>query len=871
MSPKSWIDFLLELALKERFQDEVIGDLHEWFHLQQKDGDGRALHWRYAWSALKSLKSYQLKRVSNLLITLIDLTMISNYIKLGVRSLLKNRRFTLINMLGLGSAFCTVVFIYAYVAFELSFDQYHHQVDNIYKVLSRDLVQDARSRSTPTPLKNAFQGMFGEELTFARFGQDPVFVELEDAKFYEEHFYWADAEVFSVFDLPFLYGDPRTALREPNTVVISEELSKKYFGEDVDPVGKSLPVKVFDSNVELTLRIDGVMRQLPANTDLPFDALGSMANALDMYSRFAESWGFNWLHTFVLVPDKQVVSEISKGMPNLITNALGEQFRDRLSFELQPLAQMHLHSSGVRRSGIDGDIRDVRVFALVGIFIIIIATMNYINLTSSRIPRRSREVAVRKVHGAGRNHIIRQLVTELLVLSGASFLIALVVVLLLWPFFTGLAGKEIDAGILLSLEFFGLILVVFSVSGLLAGLYPAMVMAAISPLQGLQGEVVKRKKQSLRGVLVTLQFAISIFLLICTGVVFDQLRYMVNANLGIEASQLINIKVEDRSLQQKIETLRDQLGTVSGVEAVALSGEELPSLMNNTWGFSWDAISAKERHGIHIVAVDEGFFQTVQLKLKAGQNFFKPYRVDSSRSVVLNSAAWNLITTDKKVGMEVTIGGHSREVIGVTEDYHFRSLHEGMEPIVFMISRPGLRISPDNIFVRVAGQNMIENISLIENKWEQLAPGAAFDFHFVDRRYEGLYAKEQRFLKLFGIFSSLSIIIACLGLLGVVLYVVSEKMKEISIRKVLGSSVSQIGVLIGRQFGIFISLGALLAVPVAIYALRRWLQQFAYDVGISTWIVAGALVLAFLIALVTIGSNLVSALQSNPVKYLRDE
>ncbi len=866
---KSWVEHFLQFVLKGRFQDEVIGDLHEWYELESEKGRTTLLFIRYTWIVLRSLKPYQLKRGSELLWTITDFDMIGIDLKLGLRTLLKHSRFTMINALGLTSAFCTVIFIYAYVGFEQSYDRHHTNIDQIYRVLTWN--EGSRHRSTPTPLKKAFQSAFGEELTFARFGQDPVFLSHGEARFYEEDFYWGDAELFEVFDLPLKYGNASEVLRSPNTIVLTEEVSDRLFGEGVNPIGRRLEVKVYDSNAELTMRIDGVLETLPTPTDLPFRALGSISNALDMYSQFSESWGFQWLHTYVMFPDVHLKQRVEEGLPDLISTHRGEDQRGRTSYVFQPLKDVHLHSADIARSHVDGDIANVRIFLVVGFLVFLIAAINYLNLTLARVPRRAHDTSVRKIHGAFPWQLARQLILESALLTAFCFLVALGVVILLWPVYLELVGKEVPLNSLFTMRFCLTALLVVLGTCLVAAIYPALVLSRMAPLMGLKSEASTNRRRNLRFLLVTFQFGISMFLLVSTGVIFGQLRYMINAELGLETSHLVDIKVEDRDLQSQIELLREEMGRLAVVESACISGEGLPSLMNNTWGFSWDAISEEEKHGIQIVAVDPGFFATVGLPLIEGKTFEKAYAQDSSRSVILNRTAWEKISMNRQLGMTVKIGGKERSVIGVAEDYHFRSFRSPHEPVAFLITRPGLRISPDHIFIKLRGENVMENLAQIEDLWERMAPGATFDLQFVDGAYQALYEKDQRFVKLFGLFAGLSILISCLGLLGVMLYVLSDKMKELSIRKVLGSSPLALIMLLGRQLGLMVLLGTILGIPVAIWSLRRWLEQFAFNAGIDPTVIIGAFVLTLLVACLTVANNVLKAITNNPVRYLRDE
>lgn len=870
-TPPIWVDRLLDAVLKERFADETIGDLHEWYELRQETQSKLQLTYYYYLSVVKALRFYKLKKIKELLILVTEIMMVNNNIKLSIRSLINNRFFTVINLIGLSVSLASFLFIYAYLSYELSYDDFHTNKDKIYRVLNASEETPIRGRPTPTPLAPTFNSYFPNEVTFARFGQDPVFLQIGDNKFYEEEFYWGDPTIFSVFDLPFLYGSATTALTEPNTIVLTQEKSEAYFGKGVDPVGKILPVKVYDSNAKLLMKVVGVMKKIPTNTELPFELIGSMSNALELYAQFNNHWGFLWLHTYAYVPNDSDLKRIVNHIPVMRKEVMASQVSNHHTFEFQPLDEVHLYSNDVLGAHTSGNINYVITFTIIGIFIILIATINYLNLMGARINKRRGEVGVRKVLGANKSQLFSQFLTESNITIVISLLIALVVVGMLFNQFTTFIGKPIPLDIFFNWYTVGLIALLVLICGAVSGIYPAMILTTLKLEVSVNNHKRVKRRNSFQKALVTFQFAISVFLIISTFIIFQQVQYMTQTNLGFNKEQLVSIKVEDRLLQDKIKLIRDEMANVTGVEAITISGESLPSEMNNTWDIWWEGLPKGESRPIHMVSVDPEFFDVLEIPIRQGTGFGEQHASDSANFIVLNQTAADLLNSPDPILQKVEIGGSKRTIIGVAEDHYYQSMQSEISPVAFLIIPSGDRISPDNIIVRLNTDQIFESISGLENTWKKFSETDYFSFHFVDETFQNIYDSENQFLNLFVIFAIISIVISCLGLYGVVLFTTEEKSKEISIRKVLGSSTSQIMMLISKKFLVLIFIGFIVGAPLAIYFSNDWLQQFPYRIDIGVLIILTSAGLVFLISALTIGLNTFKAAVSNPVDYLRNE
>ncbi len=868
--PPRWIDVVLEYFLKDRFLDEVLGDLHEWYYWKQETYSTGRLKRMYCWNVFRALRIHQLKRVKNLLINLMDNTMLNNNLKVGIRSLFQNRFFTVINVFGLTLSLVSFMLIYAFVQYEKSFNDFHPKKDQLYRVLRKNTTTGERERPLPSPLSKAFLQDFEGTMEFARFGQDPVFVKLEENRFYEADFYWGDASVLKIFDLPFVYGNPDAALEQKNTVVLTRTISEKYFGEGVNPVGRALPIKIYDGNVDMQMRVDGVIEDLPSNSDLPFQLLASMNSVDELYSQFLDEWWLSWLHVYVQIPDKTSLARIQAAVPQILERELGEDMASQMTFEFQPLSEVHLYSEDVAASVTEGSIRQVVILSVIGVFILLIASINYLNLISARMSRRSKEVGVRRVMGARSGQIMGQFFTESALAVLLSFLLAIGLTGGLWSMFNEMLDREMPISLLTSWEsIFQLITVVIAVVAL-SGLYPAWLAGSIR-LKGLvDKQVASRGKRWLQKSLVTFQFGVTVFLVVSSVLIFRQVRYMSEKDLGFNKDLLVSVKVEDKALQQKINVIKGVMQEVPGVLQATASGESLPSDMNNGAEMYWGELG-DEHHFVYIVSVDELFFNTLNISFIEGQNFTPTSDASLSGPIILNAAAASLLKEESNIGRSIRLIDHQRSVVGVVEDYHYKSLKNKVQPIVFVYGAPGFRESPDNIILRLSGQQIADTMGELKHIWDTFSSDEIFTYHFVDDTFASLYSSDRRFLKLFSLFTFLSIVISCLGLYGIVLFATEERSKEISIRKVLGSSVIQVTALVSRRFMLLIALGLLLGLPTALFFIDNWLIQFSYRLTPEPVYVVMAILMVIFIAGLTIGLNTVKAARANPVKYLRDE
>jgi len=796
--------------------------------------------------------------------------MLKNYFKIALRTLRRYRGYSLINVGGLALGMACCLLILLYVSDELRFDRFHEKADQIYRIERLDLERGTAGNNTAYPVAPAFEAAFPEIIHTVRMGRDPVQVTREDVSFREERFYWTDSTLFDVFSFSLLRGDPRTALAKTNAVVITEAMAQKYFGTD-DPLGQILTVKVYDGNRVLPLEVTGVLENVPDHAHLQFDFLASMATGIDIYRRFETMWGLSWVKTYVLLPEGYPTDGIAERIPALLDQYYGEGTSDRMAMHLQPLTRIHLYSKA--GSDTPGDIAYVYLFASIALFILLLACINFMNLATARSAQRSKEVGMRKVLGAYRAQLAGQFMGESIMLAGLALLLALVVVAGLLPFFNDLTGKNLTLDVLgngfFLLSLGGLALGV----GVVAGSYPALFLSGFLPVEALKGRSAGRSGHAalLRKSLVVFQFSISIVLLIGTVVVHRQMSFLQASNLGFDQAQLLIIPVEDRSVQANMEPLKAALGQQAGVQQIAMASEALPSRMNNSWGVRWEDVPEEEAVTMHVVAVDYDFFEMLGTTFVEGRNFAEAFATDATAGFILNEAAAKTIGWQKADGKALNVGGREGVVVGVVEDFHYQSFHREIAPVVYLMLPGTFRASPDNFIVRIAGSNVSGTLAGLKATWEQFSPEQPFEEVFVDQAFASLYQAEQRFTQLFNAFTLLAVVVACLGLLGLSSFMAERRTKEMGVRKVLGASTQRLMLLLSKEFIQLVLVAFVVAMPLAYFAMLRWLEEFAYRVELSWWMFLLAGLAALVIAWLTVGYHAMKVALADPVKALRYE
>jgi putative ABC transport system permease protein len=803
--------------------------------------------------------------------------MLKNYIKIAWRNLLRSRIFSIINIAGLALGLTTCILIVLYVVDEISYDRFHENASRIYRVnedlkLGDNAVQYAVAMA---PLAQTLIKDFPEVENAARLLKTSLSIKKGEKFLIENDAVFADPSVFDVFTIPLIHGSKASALTEPNTIVLSQSSALRYFNK-VNIVGQSLTIPGFG-----IFKITGVIEDIPRQSHFKADFMMSMSTWRDSRST---GWLQSNYNTYVLLRKGASPKQLESKFPQLLKDKSGaemqqavgmdvDQFEKKGNFfrlNLMPLTAIHLHSNMTGELGANGTVQYVYIFSAIALFILLIACFNFINLSTARSSNRAREVGVRKVLGSPRRLLIGQFLTESILVTSAATVIAVIATLILLPAFNTFSGKEIA----INTDTFGwfilALIVTILVVGFIAGAYPALFLSRFQPVEVLKGKLATGFKGSkLRSFLVVFQFSISVFLIIGTLVVYNQLRYIQSRDLGYNRNQVLVIK-NAFALKDQAQAFKQEIKKLTGVVNVTLSGFLPVSGNRGTDVFFKDATKdPKQSMFPQIWRIDEDYVKTLDMKIVAGRNFSSQMGTDSSAIIINESAARFLGFTDPlnkilyRADNEVI---KPFTIIGVVKDFNFNSLRENISPVVMHLNKDN-----GSLAIRVQGSNLPALINQIKNTWDKLAPATQLEYSFMDADFEATYRTEQRMGQLFIIFTTLAIIIACLGLFGLSAYAAEQRTREIGIRKVLGASIPVLVKMLSVDFIKLVIIAILIATPLAWFIMQNWLQDFAYRISIAWWILAVAAVTAILIALVTIGFQALKAALTNPVKSLRTE
>jgi putative ABC transport system permease protein len=802
--------------------------------------------------------------------------MIRNYIKTAYRSLLKNKGFTFLNVFGLSVGLATCLLIVFYVTDELGFDRFNTKADRIYRMsIDAKLNGNAGIYATAeVPWKDILQSRFPQVEKVARFiNKDGLF--LSPQKFYvkkdnsnilEKNVVFTESSLFDVFTLPMVDGSPQNSLDAPNEAVITESMAKKYFGK-TNVVGRTLTIN--DSN---TYKITGVIKDIPAQSHFHYDFFLSFSSRRE--SR-ATGWGYAGLHQYLLLKPGTNIKQLEKALTDIdINNSFNPSTwkagDNHLKVFLKPLADIHLRDSDAQYPlEKEGNIQYIYIFSLVAIFILLIACVNFMNLSTARSANRAKEVGVRKVLGSSRNYLVAQFLTESILVTLVSAIIAVLLAWGLLPLFNQLADKQLTVTGQTIAWLVPSMAVIVLVVGFLAGSYPAFFLSAFQPINVLKGKLSAGFKGGfLRSFLVVFQFSISIFLIIGTLVIYNQLKYISNKDLGFDRSEVLVIK-NTNVLGNQAGILRDELKQLPGVVDATISSYQPTGDEDLKTGlFPHQKIDIKEDVLTEFWSVDENFIHTMGLHLLKGRNFRKDMGSDTA-GIIVNEAFARKFGQPDPLNKDVyrySVGLQQFHIIGVVKDFNFASLKDNIGPLAMVYGNDNGAIS-----VKMHTSNLTALMSQIEDKWKGMSPNQAFGYSFMDQDFDATYRVEQRFGSMFISFSALAIIIACLGLFGLAAYAAEQRNKEIGIRKVLGAGISTIVSMLSMDFIKLVFIAIVIASPLAWWAMNKWLEGFAYRVAFHWYLLAIGGATAVLIAFVTISFQSIKAALANPVDSLRSE
>jgi putative ABC transport system permease protein len=792
--------------------------------------------------------------------------MLQNHLKIALRNMTRQRGFALINLAGLTIGLTVCFLIFMWVSDELSYDKFHAKSERVYRPLWEAKYGDNEWKIPliPVPVAPTLKQEFPEVEGYTHFVQGGFNVKKGDDYVREDRVYYVDDGFFDVFTVEFVDGNAATALEAPDAVVLTEEMAAKYF-PDQDPIGKTI-----ESNDGNLYRVTGVAKGFPKQSHFHFDFLAS-SESLEFIERRKDQWGSATVYSYItLRPDADVAALEAKWQNYVKENITDAEFRasgNYSRFPLQPLEEIHLQSNLEYELEANGKLSYVYLFSVIAFIILILACINFVNLSTARSLMRAREVGVRKVLGSRRGQLIRQFFAESFVYVLISVIGAAILARAVLPAFNNLAGKEMQLNFLSDPMVLAILAGLTIVVTLLAGSFPALFMSSFSPATVLKGEVTKSGGTDwLRKGLVVAQFCISTGLIIGTLVVMQQLQFLQHQNLGFDKEHVIVIDRAE-ALGDQYLTFLNELASIPSVETTA-AAQGLPSKGFDSTIFEPEQPANYETTSLAYAFVDENYVDVLQLNMLEGRNFSMDFASDSS-AFIINEAAAEKLGWDEPLGKELNYGNGfvKGPVIGVVEDYHFRSLHHEVEPMILIMGKWNL----PHIAVRVQPGDIAESVDAISALWKEFLPNSPFQYSFLDEDYQQLYESEQRMSSVFIIFAILAIFIACLGLLGLAAYVAERRTKEIGIRKVLGASIPDIIAMLSKDFLVLVLIATLIAFPLAWWGMSNWLDNFAYRTDLNWWIFAIAGLAMIVIALLTVASQAIKAAFTNPIESLRDE
>ena len=812
--------------------------------------------------------------------------MLKNYFKIAWRNLLKNKTFSVINIAGLASGIACFILIALYVANELSYDRYNEKANRIYRVNSdlRFGGNDLHLAVTSDPMGATLKKDYPQVEEYVRFYNSDGYrmVKKGNEYIHEDNVCHADSTLFDVFTLPLIAGDPKKALTEPKTVVITESIAKKYFGT-TEVIGKNIET---DEKKSTLYKITAVIKDIPGNSHFKFDFIFSMHNVDYQFGNYLS----NNFQTYILLKPGTNYKAFEKNFKQVIDKYILPQAKqymnigsmdefakagNKLEYSLMPLTAIHLYSDRFPELGVNGNIQYVYIFSAVALFVLLLACINFMNLSTARSSGRAKEVGIRKVLGTERKSLVKQFLTESTLTAFISTTIAIVIVWLCLSWFNNLSGKQLVITEIFQPKYLFFLLALPVVVGLLAGGYPAFYLSSFKPIAVLKGKInAGFKKSMLRNVLVVFQFATSIVLIVGTIVVYRQLNYIQTKKLGFNKEQVLIINGTG-GLGNNNEAFKNEVSKLSGVTASAYAGF-LPiansNRNDNTYSTS-PVMDSKNGFNMQTWMADYDYMNVMGMELVKGRNFSKDFGTDTS-ALIINESLAKLLGFDDPVGKKLytyfqdQMGNRlvTYNIIAVVKNFHFESLRQNIGPLCFRLGKPdwvtAFKVNTGDI------QGLVKNV---ESKWKSFSPAMPFSYQFLDEAFDNMYKVEQRTGKLGLSLAIIAILIACLGLFGLATYMAEQRIKEIGVRKVLGASVGNITTMLSKDFVKLVLIATVIAVPVAWWAMHKWLQDFAYRVDISWWVFAVAGIIALLIAVLTVSSQAIKAAVSNPVKSLRTE
>ena len=883
-TPPRWADRFLSWYCSDHFLEEIQGDLHERFYKSCEKRGPTVAKRQFIIQVFRFMRPFRIKKLEEWNIPQMNPAMFNHYLKIAWRNLINRRGFALGNIVGLGLGMAACMLILLYVSQETSYDRFHTHAENLYR-LNHQSFRNGKWRP-----ESIFSGFAIGPLMEQNLPEVENFTRIhpwynlgllayedeqgQEHSWFEQKGLYVDPAFLQMFDFQLLQGSRVHALEERNTMLITAAMARKYFGTTDDVIGKVVEVSAV--RIQEKYRIVGVLEDIPVNTHFDFEFLMPLADLLDT-EQYKNNDGWGWYNFYTYVQLKQGVDTTNfqtkaeqSIKPFLTDNRFGAE--DRFVPCLYPVTDIHLYSSDAEEFKPGGNADSVSFFMLIAVLIMIIAWINYINLSTARAMERSFEIGIRKTIGAQRGQLIRQFLLESLFLNILGGILAIAITMALLPFLNELTGKSLSLDLSYNTGLWAILLLSFLLGALLSGLYPAFVLSAFRPVSVLKGGEKMTSGLSLRKVLVVFQFAASVGLIAGTYTVYRQINYMKSQDLGMQLDQVLvmqgpRIFEEGIDSQTRMKSLKNELRTINHIKHISGAGA-IPG-----GGYQWGTGVRKlgqpeaEEEQVSVVWVDNEFLDTYGMKLIAGRNFLPDY---SERGVLINETTVRLCelgSADQAINERLNLNGDTLLIAGVLQDYGWNSLRQAHSPIILMQSPR----ASNKICIKLETTNLPETLDKIEEAYTSVFPGNPFEYYFQDEFFDRQYGEDQRFGSVFGLFTILALLVACLGLLGLASFTASLRQKEIGIRKVIGANLNQLVLLLSKDFMILVGIAIVIGLPVSWWLTSSWLETFPFRISLGGWFFVVPAVLVSLIALLTIGYRTVRTAMVNPADVLRGD
>lgn len=869
--PPAWANRFLEWFCAPELLEEVQGDIYELFERREQTGAVKKARWLFVWDVLRFFNLSTILGDGGRFTLNPFFAMYRNYIKITLRNIKKHKSHAFINIMGLAIGLAACLLIALFIQNELSFDGFHSKKDQVYRlceVQTWEGIIPQRVALSMYPMGPTITADYPEVEAFTRLiSWTEVPLEYEDKKIFIDKLYDVDSNFFEIFDFELLHGDPKTALKEPNSMLITEETALKYF-EDPYAIGKQFLVRGGDT---IHFNITGILKNIPDQSHLQFDGLVSISSFPEMEERNRDRWGNNWLVTYLKMVPGADIKALEEKFPDYLTKYMGEDATEGYQLFLQSLSEVHLGSTDITHDyqnvqKFDGQY--ITTFSLLALFVLLIAGINFMNLSTARSSKRAREIGVRKAIGATKSHISKQFIAESVIFSVLAMIVALIITASAIPALENLSHRAIGLSIIFSPKWMLAILGITLFVGFLAGFYPALVMAAFKPVDALKEvSFFKHRRLSLQNVLVVLQFSMAIAMIVGTMLATRQLLFMSQKDPGFNKEQVLLLP-NNREVQQHYESLKAELLQLPDVAGVTASGQRLGSNIHQT-GISYRSDTAEQNLAISHLNVDFNYIDFYEIELIDGREFSPKFAADSGHNFIINETLAKKLGWEDPVGKDMKFGWHEEwgKVVGLVKDFNYNSLHHGVNPLALSVQEWGY----DDICVRVRPENLSSLIPEIEQKWRNTGTDRPFDYEFLDAHFEELYLADRQVSQIVGIVAGLAILVACMGLFGLISVTAERRKKEIGIRKVLGASVPSLLGLLAKNVALLVLIAFALAAPFTWWFMNDWLQNFTYRIEMSPWIFVMAGLVAMVIAMGTISVRALRAATDNPVESLRTE